>query len=72
MGISPKTKLDQPLKHYLGNLQTYQQKKNNKDPTNRCNIPYYRKVHKNNQLTENSTPIGGFVNMASTSNLLEV
>ena len=72
MGIPQSTKLAQPLKHYLGKLETYQQKKNNKDPSNRCNIPYYRKVHKNNGLTENSTPMGGFVNMASTSNLLEM
>ena len=46
MAPSPKVTLN----HYLNDLDTYQRKKKNRDPTNRVNIPYYRKVTKlNNQ-----------------------
>ena len=44
MASSPKVTLN----HYLNDLDTYQRKKKNRDPTNRVNIPYYRKVKKLN------------------------
>lgn len=44
MAPSPKVSLN----HYLNDLDTYQRKKKNRDPTNRVNIPYYRKVAKLN------------------------
>ena len=32
------------LNKYMGNLKTYQKKKARRDPNNRVNIPYYRKI----------------------------
>jgi len=42
MASSPRVNLNQ----YLNDLDTYQRKKVKKDPNNRVNVPYYRKVAK--------------------------
>ena len=42
MATSPRLNLNQ----YLNDLETYQRKKRQRDPSNRVNIPYFRKVAK--------------------------
>ena len=42
----------------MGNLQTYKDKQNKRDPSRRVNIPYYRRVMSRNKyvLSEKSNP----------------
>lgn len=47
MGSDESQEVDRPkvnLSAYTKNLKTYQTKQKRKDPNNRVNIPYYRKI----------------------------
>ena len=47
----------------MGNLQTFKDKQNKRDPSRRVNIPYYRRVQSRNKYVNNANTTGADQNI---------